>query len=127
MQTDTLSRTDAAAVSRLLIHAPGQDDSDGWSVDSLIQRMRSHVLERPRGERPLLALEIHDLQGQRLLALDDACPLVEVTLPAGTYHVSTDLAGARRSYTVALERGASFDLYLRLSRDGARDGERGWH
>jgi len=113
----SLASTDVVAAARLLIHAEGDDGHDGWSVDALIQRMRARVLDGPRGEQPLLALQIHDLQGHRVLALDDACPLVDVALPPGTYHVTTDLAGTRRRYTVALEPGASVDLYLRRGRE----------
>lgn len=117
MDTRTLASSDVCAASRLLIHAAGDDGSDGWSIDSIIQRMRAHVLGGPRSKRALQALEIQDLQGHRVLALDDAGALLDVALPPGTYHVTTDLAGTRRRYTVALEQGASVDLYLRLARN----------
>jgi hypothetical protein len=50
-----------------------------------------------------------------VLALDDAGPLVEVALCPGTYHVSAQRGRLRRGYTVTLQQGASFDLYLRLA------------
>ena len=115
MDTHTLAGTDGTEASRLLIHAAGDNGSDGWSVESFIHRMRAHVLDGPRSERAPLALEIHDLEWHRVLALDDAPPLVDVALPPGTYHVTTNLAGKRRRYTIRLEPGASFDLYLRLA------------
>jgi hypothetical protein len=117
MDTQTFAGTDVTAASRLLIHAAGDDDRDGWSIESIIQRMRSHVLDGRRNVRPQLALEIRDLLGHRVLALDDARPLIDITLPPGTYHVTAALGGSRRGYTIALEQGASFDLYLRLARD----------
>ena len=112
----TLASTDVVAAAHLLIHAACDDGRDGWRVDSLVQRMRARVLDG-RSDPPMLALQIHDLQGRRVLALDDACPLMDVTLSPGTYHVTTDLAGTRRRYTVALEAGASVDLYLRRGRE----------
>lgn len=117
MDTHTLASADGAPASRLLIHAAGDNGGDGWSVESWLHRVRAHVLDRPRSERAPLALEIHDLQGHRVLALDDARPLVDVALPPGTYHVSTNLAGTRRRYTIALEQGASFNLYLQRAHD----------
>jgi hypothetical protein len=52
-----------------------------------------------------------------LHTVDDAGPLVEVPLPAGTYQVTVQLGCVRRSYTMTLEPGMSFDLHLRLSPD----------
>lgn len=113
MTTHTLACADLVEASHLLIHAAGDDGSDGWSVESIVQRMRAHVMDGPRSERAPLSLEIQDLQGNRLLALDNAGALIDVALAPGTYHVTTELAGTRRRYTIALERGASFDLHLR--------------
>jgi signal transduction histidine kinase len=117
MQACTLAGNGGAEASRLLIYAAGDENRDRWSVESFIQRMRAHVLDGRRNERALLGLEIHDLQGHRVFALDDAHPLVEVVLRPGTYHVSTEHGGTRRRYTIALEQGASTDLYLRLALD----------
>ena len=116
MQNHALASPGVSAVCHLLIHAKSDDGSNGWSVESLVQRIRAHVLDGPRGERPPTRLEIRDLEGQRVLAIDGACTLVDVALSPGTYHVRAELTGTRRSYTVALEPGASFDLYLRLAR-----------
>ena len=71
------------------------------SVESIIQRVRAHRLGGARGERAAIGLEVRGLEGHRLLVLDAAGPLVEVALAPGTYHVSTELAGVRRSYTVS--------------------------
>ena len=105
------------AATRLLIHAASADGSDGWSIESFIQRMRAHVLDGPHSGHALPALEIQDLEGRRVLALDNTCPLVDVALAPGTYHVTTDLAGTKRRYTVALEQGASVDLHLRPGKE----------
>jgi len=106
MPTHTLAGVDAAAVSRLRIHAAA---GDGWSVEALLQRLRGRMHDR----RAVLALEIDELHGHRVLALDDAGPLVDVALAPGTYHVNTAFAGRRRRYTVTLAPGAAFDLHLR--------------
>jgi hypothetical protein len=83
-----------------------------------MQRLRALYAEGPwHDERAPLGLHIEDLQGHRVLTLDDAGPLIEVPLPAGTYHVSVCLGKVRRRYTLRLEHGASFDLYLRLAPD----------
>lgn len=115
MMHATLASTDTIAASRLLIHAAGADGRKGWSIDSFLQRLRARVMDGARSDRPFLALEIRDLEGHRLLALDDAGPLVDVALPPGTYHVTTAFGAARRSYTVALAQGTSFDLYTRMT------------
>jgi hypothetical protein len=108
----------AARASRLLIHIASDCSSAAGSAVTFIRRLLAQRLQGPLRARVPLKLAIHDLQGRCTLALDDAGPLVDVTLPPGTYHVSTDHGGARRRYTVALEQGASFDLYLRGDRDG---------
>jgi hypothetical protein len=117
LNTRTLACTDAPSVARLLIHAGEAAGGTGWSVESLIRRVRARCLDETRNEQAPLGLEIHDLQGNRVLTLDTAGPLVDVALPPGTYHVTTQLGDVRRKYTVALEQGASFDLHLRRSRD----------
>jgi hypothetical protein len=38
--------------------------------------------------------------------------VLEVPLPAGTYHVNVRLGDAKRRYTVTLEHGATVNLYL---------------
>ena len=117
MGTHTLAGTEMTSASRLLIHAAGDDGRAGWSIEAFVRRLRQHVFDRPRNLRALLGLEIRDLGGHRVLAIDAAGALVDVTLSPGTYHVSTEVCGMRKSYTVTLEPGAWFDLYLRPARD----------
>ena len=59
-----------------------------------------------------MRLAIDDLQGRRLYACDDLRSMIDVALPAGTYHVTVRHGGDRRRYTVALEQGATFNLQL---------------
>lgn len=112
MDTDTLASSEASAAARLLIHAEREVGALAWRAEALIQRMRAHVMGEPRLGHAGLALEIHDLLGHKVLALNSAAALVDVALPPGTYHVTALLGGASRRYTVALERGQLFNLYL---------------
>ncbi|MEO8119228.1 MAG: hypothetical protein ABI606_07895 [Rhodoferax sp.] len=59
-------------------------------------------------------MQIDDLRGHRVLDIEAAGPLVDVPLPAGTYHVTAHRGKVRRGYTMTLKQGAFFDLYLRL-------------
>jgi hypothetical protein len=117
MQIHTLASAASPSAARLLIHAVSDDGSASLTFESWIRRLREHVRDGPHGAQALRVLEIRDLAGHRVLAIDDAGALVDVTLPPGTYHVSASLGGARRSYTVALEPGACFDLYVHAVRD----------
>ncbi len=108
--------TGPTAGAHLLIHTGGDAAGGGWSLEALLQRMRAHVLSRPCPERAQLALEIHDQRGHSVLALDLAGSLVDVALQPGTYRVTAWRGTTRRSYTVALSPGTSFDLHVRLPR-----------
>ena len=104
--------------ARLLIHA--QDDHPaGRLADSPMQRLRAlYPSARPAGSAPL-HLRIDTVAGDNVLSLDDAGPLVDVSLPAGTYHVTAHLGDAHRGYTMRLTPGEAFDLHLRLAQPGA--------
>ncbi len=117
---DTLSPSCTATMStgRLVIHNEGRMGTGRRHLKSLLQWLRSiYSTSRRRDECAPLGLQIFDLQGHRVLALDDAGPLVDVPLPAGTYRVAAHAGSVRRSYTMTLEAGASFDLHLRLVAD----------
>jgi len=115
MSTESLAFAKESATARLLIHAAGDVRAEQRTFDSLMQRLRLRDTGGPRSGRLPLGLKIHDLHGLRVLALDDAGPLVDVALPPGTYHVTAQQGAVRRAYTITLEQGASFDLYLRLA------------
>jgi hypothetical protein len=108
--------TTPTPAARLLIHRPHPARMDDWSVESLIQHLRPSDADRSRRDRVPLKLEIHDLQGNSVLALDAAGALVEVALQPGTYHVTTQLGCVRRRYTINVESGASTDLHLPSAR-----------
>jgi hypothetical protein len=52
--------------------------------------------------------------GQLFFGKESAEPLLDIALTAGTYQVMTQLGKIGRSYTMAIEPGTSFELFLRL-------------
>lgn len=99
-----------------MIHAEAHLSHTGPRLESALHRLRARYSSgwQPDARLPL-QLEVDDLQGQRLGAIDDAGALTDLPLPAGTYRVNAIRGNLRRSYTLTLEPGASFDLYLRLA------------
>jgi hypothetical protein len=57
-------------------------------------------------------VRVDDLLGKPHFAADDVRSLIDVALPAGTYHVNVRLGEVQRRYTVTLEQGKTFDLHL---------------
>lgn len=104
--------TDAPTPSRLLIRTIADDDNDRWTLPVLWRRALARVRGVPGGEPAPPTLEIFDLPGHRLLSLTHAGVVVDLVLPAGTYHVTTQNGEHRRSYTVVLERDATTELKL---------------
>ncbi|MET0349035.1 MAG: hypothetical protein ABW067_04535 [Rhizobacter sp.] len=102
--------------ARLLIHAH-DDHPPGRHADSPLQRLLALYPSSARSaHREPLRLLIDTLEGETVLAVDDAGPLVDVSLPPGTYHVTAHLGDSHRGYTMRLDQGASFDLHLRLAK-----------
>jgi len=104
--------------ARLVIHAEGKSTAGGRRLAILMRRLRALCSIGLRETREPLRLDIDDLQGCRLLALEEAGPRVEVALPAGTYRIFAQRGDVRRSYTMTLAQGASSDLYLRFPQVG---------
>jgi hypothetical protein len=119
VDTNPSSCTATPSAARLLIHAVDHAGAGaGHHHESRLHRLLAlHANGQVPPDGPPLNLRIDDLQGRRLYTVDDAGPLVDVPLPAGTYQVSVDLGQVRRSYTMTLEPGTSFDLYLRFASD----------
>jgi hypothetical protein len=117
-ETSSRSRVAAASAARLLIHAEDDVGERDRRLASPLRRLRALYADGPwHDERAPLGLQVDDLQGHQVLEIDDAGPLVDVPLPAGTYHVNVHLGKVRRGYTMTLEQGTAFDLYLRLAPD----------
>ena len=106
------------AAARLLIHTEGPVAAaakEPWSpLQWLLAWAPTNLRQDPHAP---LRLQIDDLQNHPFLTLDDAGPLVDVVLPAGTYHVAVQRGDVRRGYTMTLAQGASVELYLRLAPD----------
>jgi hypothetical protein len=104
--------------AQLRIHAHGDTRVRGGALGWVLQWIPALVsLTAGLLRRPVTRLEIDDLQGRRFFAAKDARSLIDVPLPAGTYHVTARLGSVHRCYTVKLEQGAHVDLYLRLASD----------
>ncbi|SDP91550.1 hypothetical protein SAMN05216303_11021 [Rhodoferax sp. OV413] len=104
-----------AAEARLSIHATANPAGNGKYLTHTLQWLRglypAGETARP-GPNAVLRLEIDDLQGRRVFSQDAAGPLVELSLPEGTYNVTAIHGHVCRGYTLTLEPGKSFDLYL---------------
>lgn len=87
--------------------ASGRASQLRWFLASVLRRAR-------RDEPAPLRVRIDDLRGRPVLAIEDSAPLLDLPLPAGTYHVSACLGAVRRSYTLTLAPGGRFELHLRL-------------
>jgi hypothetical protein len=81
-------------------------------IAALVERLRTRILPQARRRGAFCALEIRNLQGERLLALGELRLPLDVALPPGTYHLDVQSSGQLRRYTVTLEAGASFELQL---------------
>jgi hypothetical protein len=116
VDTDTSPQTGVPPPARLVIHAEHLASASGRPFDPPLRHTRTSDPGGARnGQRAPLSLRIDNLKGLRVHAVDDAGPLIDVPLPPGTYHVTMQFGTVRRSYTMTLEPGASFDLYLRLA------------
>jgi hypothetical protein len=98
--------------ARLLIHARAA----GATGANVLQRLRALIRGSAHpNQGEALRLHIDDLEGRCLLVLDDAGPMIDVPLPAGTYHVFAGVASEQRCYTMTLEPGLPFTLALPFS------------
>jgi hypothetical protein len=114
MLIDTSERAVTPSAAHLLIHADGKL-VNGYRLTTTLRRLCAAHLCDYKFKREPLRLQIVDLQGKLMLAIDDASALVDVSLPAGTYQVIAHFGKVQRDYTLTLTQGASFDLYLRLT------------
>jgi hypothetical protein len=116
MPNDAPAKAAALLPARLLIHSNEDAGADACGVGGgsrgggILARALRRLLHHDSGA---VRLRVDDLQGRQVFAAAGARVLVDVPLPAGTYHISVHLGEQRRRYTVALEQGATFDLCLR--------------
>jgi hypothetical protein len=118
MPSDSRASARAFSSARLLIHATGGTNVGGGVLAGSLRRFLMPALEALRRRPPLpTCVRVDDLRGQQFFAADDVRSLVDVPLPAGTYHVNVRLGELQRRYTVTLQQGTTFDLYLRSEKD----------
>ena len=106
----------APASARLLIHAV-EDDCAGRGMLSRIRPLLRLLMLRelrPNRREPT-RMRVDDLDGQPFLACEDVRLPIDMSVPAGTYHVTVRQGKLQRRYTVTLQDGATFDLQLRLA------------
>ena len=115
MLIDTSAYAVTLPAARLVIHAEARRCGSDSHLANALQWLRALYSDDSKVECEPLRLQIADLRGSVMLASDDSDALVDVSLPAGTYQVTAWLGKVRRDYTLALEQGTSFDLYLRLA------------
>ncbi len=107
-----------AAAARLLVHAENVDS--GSAFELALHRLRSRCASRARrAAAAALGLQLYDLQGRRLADIREAGALTAFGLPPGTYVLTAVWGPVRRSYTLALEAGATVELHLHLGGKGA--------
>ena len=99
------------AMAQLRIYA--EESHVAPLVASALTRVRSFFSNRAwHGAHAKLALRVDNLLGHRLAEFQDAGPVTQITLPAGTCVVTAIRGDMQRGYTLTLEPGRSFDLHL---------------
>jgi hypothetical protein len=105
-------------LARLLIHATDGVAEGSGVLPGFMSRLRAWATAMAQpGQPALVGLRVADLQGRQFFSADALTSVVDMPLPAGTYHVTVNLGRQERRYTVALEQGATFDLHLRATAD----------
>lgn len=103
--------TPRPAQAHLLIHAEIEPAARRGRRDAPWQRLLALWARKCPAPRPL-RVRIHDVAHHEVAAFEEPGALLDVTLPEGTYHVMTELGSVRRGYTMTLQAGGVFDLYL---------------
>lgn len=110
-----LPRSTPRPDTSLVIHAAADPAERGTLFTAPLEWwywLRNLYAPAPAKPEGPLRLHIDNLQGQRVFTADDAGPLVELALPAGTYQVTAVLGTLCRGYTLTLVEGVPNELYL---------------
>jgi hypothetical protein len=101
-------------LSRLLIHATeGAGEDSGGMLSVLLHRLRTCAAAATRRRPPApMGVCVEDLQGRRFFTSAEAGAVIDVPLPAGTYHVDVRHGSQQRRYTVTLAHEATVNLHL---------------
>ena len=101
--------------ARLYVHAEGGITYTGLRVEALFRNLLTRLrCSSMDGTSHSLRLQIQDLRKQCVRVVDDAEKTTDLALPPGTYHITATLGQWKRRYTMTLEPGTTFHLYLRL-------------
>ena len=97
--------------ARLVIHAANSPESSARR--RTFQRLAGWLIERRRDRQGLpLKLTVQELEGHRIATFEPAGALTQLRLPPGTYVVMASNGSGRRTYTLTLSAGRSFELYV---------------
>lgn len=97
--------------ARLVIHVANDPDSSVFRRAS--RRLAGWLLGRRPDRRGLaLKLVVQDLEGHRISTFEPSGPLTRLRLTPGTYVVVASNGSERRTYTLTLSAGTSFELYV---------------
>ena len=80
MLIDTSTRAVTLSAGRLIIHAEGKGSVSGRRLETTLRWLRALCSNNQKDERAPLCLQILDLQGNLMLASDDAGALVDVVI-----------------------------------------------
>ena len=80
MLIDTSTRAVTLSAGRLIIHAEGKGSVSGRRLETTLRWLRALCSNNQKDERAPLRLQILDLQGNLMLASDDAGALVDVVI-----------------------------------------------
>jgi hypothetical protein len=96
--------------ARLVIHAANGPDS---VLRRAFQRLVGWLIgPRPDRRGLPLKLTVQDLEGHRISTFEPSGPLTKLRLTPGTYVVVASNGSERRTYTLTLSAGTSFELYV---------------
>lgn len=103
------------SAARLYVHAEGGVTYSGLWIEAQLRNLFTRLRRSDmNGTRDSLRLQIQDLGKHLFRVVDDAQSTTDLALPAGTYLITATLGRWTRRYTMTLEPGTTFHLYLRL-------------
>ena len=100
-----------SAMARLHIDATQATADERGTLSLVLRRLNPWTLDAT--QPALSGLRINDLDGRSYFSADELPPVIDLQLPAGTYHVTVSHGTQQRRYTVALGQGVAVHLQLR--------------
>jgi hypothetical protein len=121
MIADAQPTVDVQMTSTIFLNGGiGVDEADAMRSRAAEFPLRVIFAEGPRNEFTAnVPLAIVDERGNAVLVVPDAGPLLYVMLPTGTYTVSAESDGIRKTQQVTLSQGRGRDVVFHWSVDTA--------